>query len=843
MTDTRVERQNESASGHGGADGCAVPSDVLALIGHLLNASGAIVLREDEVEAVVEAVGGESPLEAGVRIPTSGCLTRGRRLEGGLVIRDALRHDSETAQVLRDVGIRSMLGTGLACEPDVRAMVCVVDREARMWTRAERRLLRGVTAAASRLRTGASRSSTGGKSQLTETPEDLGRLFRFFDEEPDASVIATADGRILRCNPAFARLFGFDSADDARGEKLIQLERAVGSFDGILQRLQRGEGLDTEIFAVQRLDGEPTEVLATVKGSLDDEGRLYEIRAYLTDITEYRRTERALRGSQELLRFVEEATRDVLWVWDLADDSLEWNNGGPRVFRYTPEEMRHSIDWHVQRIHPEDRDRVIRSMHAAIQGLTGAWTAEYRFLRGDETYASILDRAYVVRGMRGEAIRVIGWMLDVSQWREAEEAHRFLSNASAVLESTLVVDEAVQAIVQECVPYMADLCRIDLIEDGGVLQPAACSAELKSEQEASVADLLKKLAPESDYDPFPTVLGQQECVILPVNGNGGRPDGSNSGSTSPVDQIHSLLLIPIVIRERTIGLFALALSDPRRRFQAVDLIRARELAHRTGLAVENCRLYETAKGALLDREELLRFVSHDLKNPLHSILSAVTLARDLEPDRRNDSRRWLDPIKRAADQMRQLLDDLLDSASIESGNFSLVSGWHSFHQLAETACEILRPMAQAGEIVLLCDIEPNPPSVWVDFQQYLRVLSNLLGNAIKFTEPGGNVRLYAKADETEATVSISDSGPGIPAEEMDKVFTKFWQGRPGDRRGIGLGLSIARGVVEAHGGRIWVESEPGHGTTFHATIPIQTAHAQAEVPVETRPTSGVSSPQ
>ena len=174
-------------------------------------------------------------------------------------------------------------------------------------------------------------------------------------------------------------------------------------------------------------------------------------------------------------------------------------------------------------------------------------------------------------------------------------------------------------------------------------------------------------------------------------------------------------------------------------------------------------------------------------------------------------------------QMRQLLDNLVDSSSIQGGRFALHQELRSLQAIAEAAMSTAQPIADDKGVDLEIQLSPDIPVVRVDPRQFLRVLSNLLVNALKFTPAGGKVVLHGKATPSEVIVSVSDSGPGMSENDIHNVFTKFWQALPGDSRGTGLGLSISRGIVEAHGGRIWVESVPGTGTTFHVALPLETA--------------------
>jgi signal transduction histidine kinase len=183
-------------------------------------------------------------------------------------------------------------------------------------------------------------------------------------------------------------------------------------------------------------------------------------------------------------------------------------------------------------------------------------------------------------------------------------------------------------------------------------------------------------------------------------------------------------------------------------------------------------------------------------------------------------------IRRSAEHMNRLIQDLLDASRIDSGNLSLEKSTLNARDLLREACEMLGPLALHGEIDLSVDTTAAIPDFNADKGRLLQVLSNLVGNAIKFTPKGGRISVTA-ATETDlaskcvfARFSVTDTGPGIPPEQLPHIFSRGWQARRGDRRGIGVGLAIASGIVEAHGGRIWVDSKLGEGSNFLFTVPV-----------------------
>jgi signal transduction histidine kinase len=251
----------------------------------------------------------------------------------------------------------------------------------------------------------------------------------------------------------------------------------------------------------------------------------------------------------------------------------------------------------------------------------------------------------------------------------------------------------------------------------------------------------------------------------------------------------------------------------------MDLLTAQDLAQRAALAIENANLHDTVQRAVRARDEVLGVVSHDLRNPLSTIgMAAGLLAEAGTPDGSKEQVA-VASIERAAHQMNSMVDDLLDITSIEAGHFSVSPSQQDVGQLVRQVSDSLAPIAASKNVHLQYKIAPHTGSVWADSDQISRVFSNLVGNAIKFTPAEGNITIGAARQGSEIRFSVADTGPGISAEQLPHVFDRFWQAKPGDRRGAGLGLSIAEGIVEAHSGSIWVESTMGSGSTFAFALP------------------------
>jgi signal transduction histidine kinase len=230
---------------------------------------------------------------------------------------------------------------------------------------------------------------------------------------------------------------------------------------------------------------------------------------------------------------------------------------------------------------------------------------------------------------------------------------------------------------------------------------------------------------------------------------------------------------------------------------------------------------------LAARDQFLAMVSHDLFSLLAGLsLQADLLLRDAAADtvgRKTATAAKF--IQRFTVQMKRLIGDLVDVASIEEGRIRVAPALQDATALVRESAEAFQPLASSQGLRLDVEIRGNTLMAKFDHERILQVLANLLSNAIKFTPAGGRVSLRVEPVGQDVRFSVTDTGAGIPSHQLDAVFERFWQARGEDRRGLGLGLYISKGIVEAHGGRIWAESQPGEGSTFAFTLPGASASA------------------
>jgi signal transduction histidine kinase len=239
------------------------------------------------------------------------------------------------------------------------------------------------------------------------------------------------------------------------------------------------------------------------------------------------------------------------------------------------------------------------------------------------------------------------------------------------------------------------------------------------------------------------------------------------------------------------------------------------------LALDNARLYRRAEQAITARDEVLGVVSHDLRNPVTRVrLAAELLTETYELP--VGAQRAAEMIVRAADEMGRLIGDLLDVTRIEAGRLSVDAAPIALRTLLEGLRESHAPVAKEKGLAWEVAVPEHPVTLEIDQGRILQALGNLVGNAMKFTPAGGEVRVVAERTSEGVRIGVRDNGPGMDEAQLAHVFDRFWQSRPGDRRGAGLGLAIAQGIVRAHAGRIRIESEVGAGTTAWVELPAAT---------------------
>lgn len=395
-------------------------------------------------------------------------------------------------------------------------------------------------------------------------------------------------------------------------------------------------------------------------------------------------------------------------------------------------------------------------------------------------------------------------MRDVTEQRRLETEERFLVEAGATLLAEATGDEAALAglgrlIVERFADVFmvkftsSDVPRPELVVEAkrtGTFGEHARRAQLRASADAMMNRVLD--------DHHPVIVAD----LTP-------------GTETPAP----FLALPLLLHGESIGVMACIGRPGSRAYDERDLRLGLRIADLAALASDNARLHQATRLAVLARDEIVGIVAHDLRSPLSTILLASRLLRrpGTEPERR--SGRNLELIERSAARMNRLIEDLLDVVRVDSKSLTVRRDKLASNELVREILDGHRAAATSAQLDLVLECATHLPPVSADHDRVLQVFDNLIANAIKFTPTGGRIVIGASPRESEVVFSVADTGMGIDAESLPHVFDRFWQARREDRRGVGLGLPIVRGIVEAHGGHIWVESQAGMGTRFAFTLP------------------------
>lgn len=405
--------------------------------------------------------------------------------------------------------------------------------------------------------------------------------------------------------------------------------------------------------------------------------------------------------------------------------------------------------------------------------------------------------------------------------RAAEQRARFLADAGVLLSTSLDPAEILGSLARLCVPYMADLCVVDVIDAAGTVTRVAAA----STDDLFGADALPVIStcPTNDPDhPYRIALATGEPQIVGLEASG-IVERSNDAPTIGMHTVPICAVVaPLMTRERVLGALSFISYGTRKTYISEDVALASDVARRSALALENAKLYQEAQRATQARDDVLALVSHDLRSPLGTVqMSASFLLELLEtPGATPPFQQQLKIIQRAVTRADRLIGDLLDVSRIESGSLEVAHEPLEAPQLLVETVEEHRPIAQEKNITLTSEWVGPPTTISGDRDRISQLFSNLIGNALKFTPADGVVSVTGTAGEKVVTFSVTDSGPGIPVDHLPHLFNRFWQANRATRSGAGLGLSIAKGIVEAHHGTLEAESIAGKGARFTFTIPV-----------------------
>lgn len=413
---------------------------------------------------------------------------------------------------------------------------------------------------------------------------------------------------------------------------------------------------------------------------------------------------------------------------------------------------------------------------------------------------------------------------DISQLKRSEERLRLLSTTSATVARSFEVVENLAELARSLVPFAGDLCFVDLFhEESGEARRIA----------AVVADPAKSGVAEALRRP-PTPRAPISEPVMVVEGAAGMLAQLMSENVERDLVIRacgpdSLLLVPLEARGRSLGLLALVMAGSGRTHAASDLLFAKEVASRASAAIENARRFRAEERSRRRLQNVLAITSHELRVPLAGIdLSSAQLLASAAPGDGRSSQSQLGRIKRSAQQLQHLIDDLIDTSTLETGRLTVDPRPTDAGPLVDEAVDLTAPLALQKGISLIRADGPRVGAL-CDRDRVVQVLSNLIENALKFTPAGGKVTVLLDTLDDRARFCVRDTGPGLPKPVMLSLLEPYADAGESAPRG----LSIAKSIVESQHGTMWVENNPKHGTSLFFTLPL------AELEPTPRPARGL----
>jgi PAS domain S-box-containing protein len=765
------------------------------------------------------------------------------------------------------------------------------------------------------------------------------------------------DGTITRWSHGAEQMYGY-SADDVEGGPLTALapDQETGAVDELLERVREGDTVSTSL-PLRRADGETFLAALTLAPLGNGSRESQAVVAIAADISEPTRLRQAAREADSKFETLIRQIPLVTYVYAAGDRSspLYVSPQVEALLGYSADEWLGQGDLHAKLLHPDDSERVT-TKSAESAAANAPFRSEYRLLARDGRVVWVRDEATTVRDEDGNPAYIQGHLLDISKQRlgeeslervqeaerdaleraaDREERLNFLARSTDALAASHEYEPALRQIAELAVRRFADWCIFDISDEAGEL-----TRRVVAHAEPLPAPIAARQAPFEEPDEVARrVAARRTAEIVPAPGSAPSSPPFISGILT-----ESYICLPLLNRERAVGVVTIISTTPGRRFTAGDLALVRDVARRAALAIDNARLYaqveERAEAArvltyvadgvfLLDRAgaiqlwnpaaetmtgltaasvlhrpatevisdwqevveripigssaepspaetipfetpngerwfsiigvnffggtvyafrdvtdarrleelkaEFVATASHELRTPLAAVYGAAqTLRRhDFALDEAGRAR-FISMITDESERLSRIVNEILLATQLDAGRLDIAA--EPFDPAELVARVVDATNAHLPPNITLDTVVPEDavPSVAADRDKARQVLVNLIDNAIKYSPDGGRVEVGIAGTEETVRFSVSDDGIGIPESEQVRIFDKFYRLDPTMTRGVGgtgLGLYICSELVERMGGRIWVESDHGQGSTFLFELPVTEApQAAARAP-------------
>ena len=637
------------------------------------------------------------------------------------------------------------------------------------------------------------------------------------------------EGRVTFANPVAAKTLGLD-VHEIVGKPIHELlnhapmngTQIPASAHPILAALQEGSNYQEGHELFWRSDGSsfPADF---VSASIIERGELTGAVVSFKDVTEREHAAEALRQSQKQYHDLINSIDGMVWEADAETFRFTFvSEQAEQILGYPRGRWIEESDFWANHIHPEDREWAMRFCAKATREKK-PHRFEYRMFAADGRILWFGDIVTVIVE-NDKAIKLRGVMIDITQRREAEERARrnheriralqeIIDAASSSLELDIILETLMQKIVA-LLPYAAVQIWLKNI-DTGKLERTTCLNIDRDEwmrRELKEIPRLVRVAVESSFFVVSKNVQTDPRILDPA--------------FYKKQGIVSYLGVPFVMKDEVLGVLVL-LTREEHEFTSDEIEFQSTLAGQVAMAIHKSRLYEQIKTQADELEkankeicDFTAMIAHDLRSPLNHVMGVSELMTEsVFGPVTDDQKKWLGKVSETTRHLVNLVNDFLDVSKLEAGRIDLTIDEVDLEKLLDASLDNFHFLANERGVVIRKNINDSVLRIQGDRRRLEQILSNLLSNALKFTPPDGVI-------DAEAKVWIKDTGVGIASDEIGKLFEKYKQttsGKTSEHKGTGLGLVICKMIVEAHGGKIWAESEEGKGSTFTFTLPVSQA--------------------
>ncbi len=691
--------------------------------------------------------------------------------------------------------------------------------------------------------------------RLKKVTDETDLFDSVFVSAPIGICICSPDGRLQSVNPAFQEFIGYTEAEliAMSVEEITHPEdrnigrdahrgfsHSEGNSSTFEKRYVRKNGAvvwgRTNLMAIRNEEGTLTRVVGMVndisvlKSSLEEKAKLLSLLVSTFDATE------------EGLIVVDESGRVTAHnrcfaeIWKIPAEILATNDDN--IFLGYVKDQLLDPDQFIDRVHMvyRDRDRESSDLLYFKDGRVIARSSQPHRINGLTT-GLVWSFRDITAEVKAERAAASALAKENRARQEAENERRraeLLSEASRVLTSSLDFETTLSAITKIILPRLGDWCGIAVVKMGGGMSIVSMTTEPPQQE---LCDRLKNFIPDPLSDEgIPRAIRTKKALLYPnVNPDLTYGPGTEAviGTKDPecIENLQrigltSYMVLPMMIRGVVIGAVTIASVKPDRHYDELDLGFAEEIVRRCAVAIDNSRLYQDALKTIQAREDFLSVASHELRTPLSPLRMQFEMAlryAKLIPESYADRRDLIDLMEGAGEQLDRLLklvDTLLDVTRITAGRLSLRLEKTDLVSLFQEAADRFAPMVKKANARIELSLPVRLEGLF-DRTRIDQVISNLISNAIKFGD-GKVITVTLIAEAGEARFIVRDQGIGIAPQDQERIFGRFERAAPSaNYRGLGLGLFIAREIIEAHSGKIFVESTLGKGTTFSVRIPIR----------------------